>query len=98
MLAMGKEQMMWALIQTYLNMAAVDLDFCGECHAFVVVWAEIGRALVAGYRTFPMTRENMEVVWQALVEAHYPGFQVADRALFEEYWQAMRGGGNAQVV
>jgi hypothetical protein len=95
---MGREQMMWALIRVRLNVAGVDLDFCGECCPFVLVWAEIGHAVAACYRTFPVTRENMEQVWQALVEAEYPGFQVADRALFEEYWQAMRGGGNAQVV
>lgn len=98
MLEIEKERMMWALIRVRLNAAGIDLDFCGECCPFVSVWAEIGRALAACYRTWPMTRENMEKVWGALVEAEYPGFQVADGALFEEYWQAMRGGGYAHVV
>jgi hypothetical protein len=95
---MGKEQVMWSLIRLRLNVAGVDLASCGACCPFVVAWAEIGRALVDGYRVCRMTQEDMGEVWQALVEAEYPGFQVADQALFEEYWQAMRGGGNAQVV
>ncbi|GHO95436.1 hypothetical protein KSF_054840 [Reticulibacter mediterranei] len=95
---MGKEQMMWALIRIRLNVAEIDLDCCGECSPFVNVWAEIGRTLVACDWTCLMTREHMQDIWDALVEAEYPGFQVADRVLFEEYWQAMRGGGHAQVV
>ncbi len=70
------EQAMWALIRVWLGAAYESLGHYGECSSFEYVWQMICWVLARGYmRRRQLSGKEEVVVWNALIEARYPGWE-----------------------